>query len=907
MGLMYKFRTLVFFLIIYPSIIGVAGSSLPGFRKFHMTYGIRYQFEGTSKTNNSNEILRDLANAAVKNVQSIRLDLDLDLEAEIDAAFQSNCKLKLRFLPLLFQGDHYFRGFDITDVLVPDKADIEFVLGGRSDTSGYSVITGENLPVSLADSLFQEISIPCPQSAQDSISVSSVFLFYDENGLDRFHERLSLINDYFAADALTDSLLAMAASIDLRHEEQYSLYFVYLAEITKAVEIIGRKNLVYELNLPSYDPKNFAAKYRELFRQSKSLTMTYNEHIENAKRIYPAVTGDSVISVFLSGIERYIDWSMLVSERNGRIYSEYLDDYYSVPAFGNDILMLKKLLGKISPGANEDTLVSKFFQEIRKGYRTTSKILTEENHYAEALELMEHERRFSAFNPYTVKELNDDSVSVMAASGIYNSYLTVAESSIRYGRFDMAERYLIKAKDFRRMNFPSRLPDSLFRKVMLELVREQIARCDALAAAKEFRESLDCFRYLEAVHDSASIAVILPDLKRKKDQVYSGLVNELLVNAEKFRASGNSDSAMALFDMAGRTLQKMENATGLRVRIDSLMIPYDLLRYEDWLTRAGNHYQRKEFIPAYAALVNATALSQKYHYSKDTVFDSLRKMVFPRYMQQFIMMSERLIWQNRLREATVFIDSISRILSLIGYQDDPGLTRSIEKFRTRIREKECLNIREAMEIYALRAQHHIEKKNYMYAKILLDSAMQAGAGAGRCPVPVDVIGDTLEKYRPAFVFQESMSDFNNLVSIGNFDEAIRKYLETQSFYSVKRIERFGLVCDSLYEVIHKRSNLRLTLGTAEFFRKEKDYPVSFRYLKLYRLQGGQAKDVKDQQKLLGNELAGLDFIKNPDYDPMKMVTAYSGHDKWMASFDRAYVFQWNVLKNAARKRSGKEE
>ena len=47
---------------------------------FHRTIGITYIFDGNSKGFNSNEILKDLANDAVKNLRSTRMSLDFDLQ-----------------------------------------------------------------------------------------------------------------------------------------------------------------------------------------------------------------------------------------------------------------------------------------------------------------------------------------------------------------------------------------------------------------------------------------------------------------------------------------------------------------------------------------------------------------------------------------------------------------------------------------------------------------------------------------------------------------------------------------------------------------------------------------------------------------------------------------------------------
>ena len=97
----------------------------------------------------------------------------------------------------------------------------------------------------------------------------------------------------------------------------------------------------------------------------------------------------------------------------------------------------------------------------------------------------------------------------------------------------------------------------------------------------------------------------------------------------------------------------------------------------------------------------------------------------------------------------------------------------------------------------------------------------------------------------------------------------------------------------------EKSNFRFTFAAAEMFSEKTDYLEALAYLKLYRLQGGGAGDVKEIQRSIGKEMASADFAKMPEKDPAILLQAYTGHDKWMANFERNYLFQWNIHRNAA--------
>ncbi len=868
---------------------------------------INYVFDGTSRNYNSNEILKELANDAIKNLRSTRLNVNFDLQIVLESNVNRSCKIKLACFNSSVHGDHLFRGFDVSDVLMPDRADFEFFVSSKTDSSGYREFTRDNYPVTWTDTVFQQYDFPYLDLQKDSIHLSSVFLYYDENALNRFHERLNLIHDYYASCAILDSLLVLANSMDLQKEDLYAEYFIFIEEINKAVEIIGQKKFQNDLNLPVYDPKEFRRKFRELFKFSKSITMTFEERLEKAESIHPAISVDSVIALFISGMMRYVEWTLLVNERNGNVYHEYLDNYYSLNAFGDDLFILKKLLRKISPDVYEDTSMFHVFHKISKAYHAKIEALMKENHYAEAIELIENARRFSEYNPFPEKERFDNSARFIAAIGIYTSYLGVAESSIRNRKFEMAEAYLAKALAYRQVNFLLQLPDSLYRTVFLELVQEQIAECDSLAAEKKFQESLDCFRYFEASYDSSSIVLILPDIKRKKERVYAGLINDMLLNAEKNRLKGDADSALILFDLVNFYVTKMEVDSGLKARIDSMSPEFDKIRYMQLLASVSNHFQVKEYLLAYTEMNKAKEILQKYHLAADTMFETLWHLVYSHHLQYLLMVSEKKIWLNQLQDAETFADSIAALQSSVEFATDYELSKAIEKYRIRIKEKVCLNAKEAIEIYELRGRYYLEQKNFLLSKILWDSALYVDEDAKSCHLANGFIRDTLKKYEEAILFQQSMAEIENRISVNQYKEAVAKYMETESFFSKHAIARFGIACKNFFDYVKEKSNLRLTIEAVKLFTGKTEYQKALEYLKLYRLQDGKAFDVKEIQRFIGKEMANSDFIKMTEKEPSVLLEAYTGHDKWMANFERTYLFQWNVLRNSSSTHSPIDE
>ena len=159
-----------------------------------------------------------------------------------------------------------------------------------------------------------------------------------------------------------------------------------------------------------------------------------------------------------------------------------------------------------------------------------------------------------------------------------------------------------------------------------------------------------------------------------------------------------------------------------------------------------------------------------------------------------------------------------------------------------------MNAREDIEIYQLRAAHYIERKNFMIAEILMDSAMKVYETGKYCHLQVSSIRDSMDKFQDASFFQQSMTWIENHISVNQYHEALIKYMELESFFSGHAISRFGLTCETVFDYVKEKTNPRLTLAAIKLFMERAEYQKASEYLKLYRLQDGNSTVVKKIQK-----------------------------------------------------------
>ncbi|MCX6243221.1 MAG: hypothetical protein NTU98_00820 [Bacteroidetes bacterium] len=800
---------------------------------------IGYAGNGTNGSVVSDEMIREIAADEVKHPRKIHFDVIAKMQIRISSTKGSDPIVEISFSKPRVKGNVYFRKFPVRDVLVPDRVDFTLRIEGKDSAASFFIFDIHNLKCTWNDSIILRRAIPAFFPGSDTVLTENLQFYYDKETLTPFRDRIRLINDYWAADAVLDTLQVKFRELDLGNIDRYPFCFVMLEEMNKMLAILDGKKFQQRLVLDSLDPLGFLEKYDKLSYHANSASMTFKENLKGS--LVPALPFplDQLSDEFLSGIRRYIRWSMLVSERNSKIYQDYLEHYFTTNAFGDDLEVMKYIAGKWFPGENADTIMAMVSRKINKECHDMADTLMQDQQFADAVELLAFAGRFSAMNPYIKESPADREVMVKAANGIYDSYMGIADGAIRYRKFDMAQTYLARAQTYRREHAAFVTSDSLFKKVFRELVSEKSSQCDTLYSNGLYQQALECYSELGRGFDSLTRSLINSGIEEKK----------MYCNYKLLIEKGMKNLAAKDKPEAGRNF----------------------------------------FL--------ARQISTEGQFPPDSVFDSLCRAFYPYYLIHLLYAGEERIWTNRLESARQFADSVAFIQRTTGVESSRELSDVLARYRRKVEERICWNANESVEVFLLRAETERQLKDFILAAALADSAVSVAHFYSDCVIPLPGVKDTAFKYREALEFQRIMRKADVFVSAGKYKEAIAGYIELEDYFRSHEISPFGLTLQPMYDYIRSRSIRELTFQALLYFEDKKDPESAFRYLKLLRIQDYPRKSVKEPMEWLGNEYARKDFAFRPEQDPLSLVRDYTGRDKWMKSFRVEYYKEAATLRN----------
>ncbi|MFH1160218.1 MAG: hypothetical protein V1733_04635, partial [bacterium] len=511
------------------------------------TLSISFQPQNQSISANINAILLQLAASRDVNPKKLQIRVNFSEELEIHHFPEKNPVVILRIQEVSVAGSERYRGFSIGDVLVPDRMSCNLNLVSVPDSVILRQYRLLNLDMAQLVVGYTSVDIPMVEPEKLAVTLSDFTFSYSGEELSRFTEKLCLINDYYAASALADTLLSQVEGYD---PKSVPGDYILLMEVDKLVKMLEEKNFSGRLELPGYDPQDYQKNFSALFRFSRSASMTFEQQLPGQASVNWDGNLDVLADQYIRHLLKYIFHSLLLNGIRGSIYEEYLTRYFEVPAFEDDRTIFLTLVQKMFPDLTTDSAAVLVSRTIWDAYLQKTSDLINRSSFTEALKLLKNADSFRSHTPYLVNAPGADSLVSLAVRGVYASYLGIAESCIDLQKFQLAENYITKAGEYKQ-NYTGLLPsDTLLQRIFRKLFNRTLSGCDYLLSGNQYLEALECYQLFELSYPPDMVSYVSDYLHSKRNQALRGLFTEQAELVASRLRLDDTDSALACYDRA---------------------------------------------------------------------------------------------------------------------------------------------------------------------------------------------------------------------------------------------------------------------------------------------------------------------------------------------------------------------
>jgi hypothetical protein len=890
---MNRFLYPLLFLIFFPLSLCAQPEILS--YQYKVKARIRYSPDAIGFEKNINQIIREIGKENLVDPTNVKIYLFTEVDIFISSSSDGSKTINLFLRNLKPTGLTRYRKFDISDVLLPDGLKLSACYRNKSDSNQTTTFFFPlDLPVK-RDRPAATLQLPKFDPLTDTLVPGINGIIFNEEGLTRFINRIQLINDYYASSLLLDSLEKQISGIDADSVALLPGNLFRVEGISKAVKLIISRRFDSILIAGGDDPANVSARLREADRRSRSLVYTYNETLENTGAIPWDWDASETANVLVNGLMRYINLSSRMNDLNGALFQEYLRNYFMTNAFEPED-EFRKLTSRMYPGLSPDSASAFMADAIFRAFVLKIETLIGKDEYAEAFDMLNVLGTFSETYHGTFDRSTVDSLESVAATGVFSSYLGIAQSCIEQGKFLMAENYMGRALEYRR-EYPLWIPsDSLYGKVFRQLFTRRLESCDALLGEGRFSDAINCYSTFEKSFNPGEIALVKDQLDMKVDSARRSLLDELVRYSFEAYNHKDPDSALWFYKEAVQVnslVIKGGNRGNLPDSLTRLILP---VKFDVYASSGREALQRRDYERAYRDFASADTIANRIGLQTDSLFRADFLSATRSHFLDEISLHTGYIWNNRFDSAYAWAAGLKREAEVAGLGNDSILAAGLNSYIAKIVKRRCSNNHEAAELLWVRATRNLDGGRYIIAFNQADSARMIINQNPDCNIQVPGISDSLWKYQPACNYQLLVDSLRTIVAVGDYSIAVPLMLNAERDWVKNHLSRFGFDTFRVYDFVRSRGNTNLTLAALNYYLGQAAPDEAFRYLYLLEIGGYQAKEARQIQSDLGTMFAKRDLGTDRESDPVARLQLLCGNDDWYDAFRKAYLGEWKKQK-----------
>ncbi|MCX6285974.1 MAG: hypothetical protein NTY96_02535 [Bacteroidetes bacterium] len=850
-------------------------------------------------SNYGNDILEELAKDFLKPPKFVNITIGFREEISLLHMNQSSYQAILTLSGFSLSGYLQYRSFPMEEVLMPSGFRFALKLSTKLDTGSYSMNEFKGVDPMKSPGLAFRATYLVMDTAVDTLIAGNFSFSYSEACWQQFYTRKSLIDDYYASVAMIDSLDIEVQKWDITDPRLIPINYIRLSELVRMLDLIRERNFGNSLIDGGGDSKHLLEKNLALYKISRTCQFNLAETLEKSGVIKASTSPDSINDYFIERLMRYIRFSSLMDNMQGRIYQDYLNTWYSKHVFENDADFIKSILIRMFPDAQPDTLLSWASENLMQAYRRKAKGLITEKKFSDAVLLMENARSMVAVNPYLKNQNGWEHLMSEAVNGIYNSYAGIASSSLDGGNESFAMEYLQKAEKYREQYPVYITSDSIYRRVYRAIFIGQLDHCNSLLEEGSYPEALECLKSCEQKYKGKALEILAPDISVKEEKARMGIIKGLAGKSLRELKQGFQDSALAYFERAAAMVKDLNPVSRNVAALDSLAPSIAVIRARKINALASAYYHQRQFSRAILQFEQAGKISAEYTIPADPFADSLYHQSCKQWLLDRISQEQRLIWSDKPDSAASFLTLAKETAKSKGLDKDTDILKAIALYNSRINNQTCELMEDSLVLFNIRAGRCFAIHNYNRGIRILQNAIHQAGRMSFCNFNVTAMQDSLAKYNDPAEYMTKLDEVNICMAAGEYERGLQILAANEKFYSGNRIDHFGIPLTSVYDYVLAKANPFISMRALDYYTFN-DPVEALRYLMLLHVQGMPDDQSFICQEKLARSLAARDKLVYGNADPQNIVRRYSASSAWMGRFTEVYIQEW---KNKALRQS----
>ncbi|MEZ5082702.1 MAG: hypothetical protein R2750_04560 [Bacteroidales bacterium] len=876
------------------SFLWVFSQGAPVEANFELKETSTYVFEYTKKyadrNSTNNYFIKELARHNLTGLYNTSYTFHFSLEKRISKIEENTFEAEAILTGHNCTGNIYYKKFDISDILIPDKADFDIFI----EDNGNYIARQSFRDIGRDDKMnfnFKFVFEAFDDNRKYNLIVDNITFYSVETDKQAFQERLRLVDDYYAAISALEHNIEKLETIAYAPSKIPNI-FMLISEMERAYKSISNSEFITRLDIQSNDVSGFSGMQKKYLARLETAKFQFNKLLTTLDYIN--------FTESLSELSRnhvaYANDFMNLSQNTSHTFQPYFYklgkvDYSPIEMYDFKT-GVEQIVRKSKFCNDSDIVFDRFKTEVFKAYLEKSEKLLKEEYFNLAKGVLENAERFyiATLGNRPPLELN---IQLSRANyGIYNSYLHLIDRAIDIGNYELAENYINKAKIFQEEHSSTIISRNQIHKASEELIDLYINKGFRQIKSNEFEEALYCFEQAQSVCFSIGLYNHDYIIKHGLIQSRNGLYLSLLTNAEDKLLQGDDIAAKENMKEASALASLYPTQIHLVDDFDSLNVALNFQEYLTAISNGKKYLAENNYTMAYDKFLNALQIEEKSSFKiYEPLIDLFSEAATP-YLVDQCRLGEIKVSKNKLTEAREIYDHCFQLQSDYGLFFEPDLMNSLTMLNNNIFTKKCENITDDFDEMIVEFNNLVDGGDFISAIEILDQTAELSKDNYYCDLDNSLVLNYRETYSPAAEYQELGREAQDALARQDqkrFNEIYQKMEQLSTMYEVIRTRVEPMPLQYLFSV---KKNLALLETTINNSQSTEEYATALRILDVLENNNTSTKDAKSIQQKLAHKLACADKLNDSDADPKSNIDKYTGGNTWYKHFKKEYLKNW---------------
>ncbi|MBM3436020.1 MAG: hypothetical protein FJY07_07395, partial [Bacteroidetes bacterium] len=650
-------------------------------------YTFSYSENSTWDNSTANFFIREIAKYNLTSLYNTSYSYHYSLDNSIKSLVPDTYRVVADLKGQKCTGDVFYRGFDISDVLIPEMVDLKLIL-----VCGNSYIeTRDFRRIALDPVTGCRIEFDydvADETKKYSIKIEDIRFHSTTEAQVQFNKRINQIDCYFAAAQVIENAIHEINQANVGRNNLIESYF-RIRELERIYETVSAEYFIVELDIPHNDIAGFFQKLTNFKNQLARFTQYFSFILNTANSVCINKSINYYAGIFADESAKNILLSQTVSHTLSGYFKKLGLITYSPSDIKRYKRELREIILKTRFAEYSDHLVNDFISEVFNVFILNASNLINDQNYIAALGVLNNAKAFYHATRGRNLPVEHIILTSRANYGIYDSYLKIINKAFELENFELAENYIVKALAFQKENRSSIISDHYLTGVSQKLIGFYIEKGNRLNEDGEFESAIGCFDHARGISKKINRYNFKYEIDHGLICARNGYYRNLLEQARTNVESGNYLQAKLLIHKASDLFEANPGQITALSAHNSLMSFINQYTYCELMEEGKLLLESGNYHFAYEKLLAAADLHDRSGFEFDFELASLFKVSAMPVLINLCDIAEVKVRKDQLDDARHIYDQCLQLQSEYGLAYEGILQEQLTRLNNQIFEKQC--------------------------------------------------------------------------------------------------------------------------------------------------------------------------------------------------------------------------